>query len=136
MKEIHGDRVVLTYSCGNKFYMSVLQQINQYLDTDVKQKLEWIDSKPLLLDDKINIAFCQCMKKNEILIVTDENEIIIFHTAGVELFDKEINLADINSIKYKFNERLKGQTVETVSRKALTFVIPDQLADLAELTDE
>jgi hypothetical protein len=112
--------------------MSVLQQINQYLDTDVKQKLEWIDSKPLLLDEKVNIAFCQCMKKNEILIVTDENEIIIFHTAGVELFDKEINLSDINSIKYKFNERLKGQTIESPTRRALTFVMPDQLTELTE----
>lgn len=114
---------MLTYSHGNKFFMTALQQINQYLDTDVKQKLEWIDSKPLLLDEKANIAFCQCMKKNEILIVTDKNELVVFHTAGVDLFDQEIKLENINSIGCVFPEQLKGNTIE-VLRKSLVFVAP------------
>jgi len=63
--------------------MAALQLISQYLDTDVKQKLEWVDSQALQLDDNTNIAFCQCMKKNEILLVTDQNELVVFHTGGV-----------------------------------------------------
>jgi len=112
--------------------MAALQQINQYLDTDVKQKLEWIDSKALQLDEKTNIAFCQCMKKNEILIVTDQNELVVFHTAGVELFDREVKLEDINSIKCTFTEKLKSQAVETVGRRTLSFVAPEHLPEMEE----
>lgn len=122
----------MTYSHGNVFYMAALQQINQYLDTDVKQKLEWIDSKGLHLDQKAVVAFCQCMKKNEVLLVTDQNELFVFHTAGFELFDKDLKLDDINSIRSSFSEKLKAQTVESANRRQLAFVAPEELSNLME----
>lgn len=36
------------------------------------------------------IAFCQQMKKNEVLLVTEENTVIVFHTRGFDVFEKEL----------------------------------------------
>ena len=47
------------------------------------------------------------MKRNELMLVTDENRIIIFHTENAELFDRPRNFANTPCLSYKFEERLK-----------------------------
>lgn len=70
-KEIMGERVVLTYSFGKNLYLAILNPDNQYLDGETKAKYEWIESHPFTIDTNESFVFCQFMKKNELMAVTD-----------------------------------------------------------------
>ena len=54
------------------------------------------------------------MKKSEILIVTEDNTVIIFHTKNFEIFDKKLTSDDIEKLDEKFTQRLEGRTVMNV----------------------
>ena len=44
------------------------------------------------------MAFCQYMKKNEILLITDENQVVIFHTRKFDIFEKPMHIDKIEKI--------------------------------------
>ena len=63
------------------------------------------------------VAFCQYMKKSEILIVTEDNSVIIFHTKNFEIFEKQIQSDQIDTFVEKFQQNLEGRTVTTIPGK-------------------
>ena len=57
-------------------------------------KYEWAESYPLLVDEG-NVVFCQYMKKNELLFITDNNTVVIFHTRKFDIFEREYRTKSI-----------------------------------------
>lgn len=63
----------------------MFKEIEKYEGNEVHSKCEWIESYPFELNNR-RVAFCQYMKKNEILIITDDNTILVFHTKNFDIF--------------------------------------------------
>lgn len=59
-----------------------------------------MESYPLRVDEG-QVAFCQYMKKNEILIITEGNEVTIFHTRKFDIFEKPMRTKKIDKIVEK-----------------------------------
>jgi len=87
-----GDKLTLSCTFGSKVYFFILKEVEKYSEeVHITTKCEWVESFPFKLADDKNVAFCQFMKKSEILLITDDNFIIIFSTRNnFEIFDKEI----------------------------------------------
>ena len=52
------------------------------------------------------------------MIITEDNEVIIFHTKKFEIFEKEMSTADIGIISQKFPEHLEVKYLQNVGKKS------------------
>jgi hypothetical protein len=52
------------------------------------------------------IIFCQHIKRSEILLILEDAEINIFHTANIDLFEKSFQSSDLEIITYSFGDRI------------------------------
>lgn len=49
-----------------------------------------MESYPFSLQNK-EIAFCQFIKKNEFILITDKNDVMVFNTKNFDIFEKPIS---------------------------------------------
>jgi hypothetical protein len=57
------------------------------------------------------VAFCQQMKKNEVLIVTEENTVHVFHTRNFDIFEKDLREDQIEMESEPNSEALEARFV-------------------------
>lgn len=107
---IYGDKLVLTYTFGSEVYFLALREIEKYIGGEVVIKCEWVESYPLNVEEG-RVAFCQYMKKNEILLITENNSVIIFHTRKFDIFEKPVRTREIEKIVEPFGGELKARGV-------------------------
>lgn len=103
-RDIKGEKLVLNYSFDNRLFFVALREVEKYDEGDATTKCEWIESYPFELTKRV--AFCQQMKKSEVLIITEENTVLVFHTKNFDIFERPLKEDQVEMEMEPYTESL------------------------------
>jgi hypothetical protein len=73
--------LVLVCAFASKIiFLALNEQLINTESDEISTKYEWIESYPFTLKNSGEVAFCQFLKKNEFILITDQNNVLIFNT--------------------------------------------------------
>lgn len=108
-RDIKGEKLILNFSFDNRLYFLALKEVDKEDEGNYQTKCEWVESSCFELHKRV--VFCQQMKKSEVLIITEENCVKVFHTKNFDIFERPLREDQIEMEEELFHDPLEVRMI-------------------------